>query len=454
MMNKRVYFIVGLIILLSTLIIPSQLEPDFAQAQTAPEGQVYTVQRSDSLWRLAEKYLGDGNLFPLIVEATAEAATSNPQITVISEPSLLLPGQQIWIPAEVTIANVPSEENDVVEPKVEIEPEITEAAETTSSDIPQVGEPYGHIAFSFWNNSPDRCTYEVNVIDVGACLEGSEQCQANRRIVGLNNISEPALSPEGDRLAFRGWGEPPTEDNPYFGCADPHFARHLGHTTLDATGFTGTGGFWEDSHPDWSPDGNRLVFDSGRNGDGITRLYTIYADGSSEEDLRIIGQQPSWAPDNERFVYRGCDLSGNGCGLRLGVAVPTQHWDTGENMLGSVVEDGQAAHPDWSPINDEIIYQSAINGGWDLYIVEADGSNLRQLTTDGIVKGLPVWSPDGEWIAYTTFDGVNWSLRIIRRDGTNDQGLFVYDGGIYAIPKVVEPYGVRDWLDEQISWSK
>ena len=40
------------------------------------------------------------------------------------------------------------------------------------------------------------------------------------------------------------------------------------------------------------------------------------------------------------------------------------------------------------------------------------------------------------------------------RDGRDDRLLFTYDGGFYAIPKVIEPYGPRDWLDEQISWSK
>ena len=52
------------------------------------------------------------------------------------------------------------------------------------------------------------------------------------------------------------------------------------------------------------------------------------------------------------------------------------------------------------------------------------------------------------------YDGLAWSLRIASRDGRDDRLLFTYDGGFYAIPKVVEPYGARDWLDEQISWSR
>lgn len=314
--------------------------------------------------------------------------------------------------------------------------------------------PAGHIAFSFWNNSPNRCTYEINVIDVPACLKDGAACRANRRIFVLNNVSEPALSPDGMRLAFRGWGEPTSEDSPYKDCAKPVPARYLANTTLDGTELRGTGGFWEDSHPDWSPDGKRLLFDTGRNGDGIIRIMVINPDGSGEEELRIAGQQPSWAPDNDRFVYRGCDLTGNRCGLWLGRAIPAKAWEVGINMLGPVLEEAPAAHPDWSPAGNQIVYQSPVSGNWDLYIINADGSGKRQLTSDVSIEGLPAWSPDGQWIAYLSNAGGNWGIWAIRADGSGRRQLFAYDGGIYKIPKVVEPYNARDWLDEQISWSK
>jgi Tol biopolymer transport system component len=293
------------------------------------------------------------------------------------------------------------------------------------------------------------------VIEVATCLQDAAQCQATRRIIPLNNISEPALSPDGSRLAFRAWGVPPGEDNPYADCAAAYPARLLGNTTVDGTDFMSMGGFWEDSHPDWSPNGQRLIFDTGRDGgDDLIRIMTINPDGSDEGDLRLAGQQPSWAPDNERFVYRGCDFYGNGCGLRLGLAVAVKPWETGHNLLGAVLEDPEASHPDWSPVSDEIVYQSPQSGSWDLYLINADGSNQRALTTAAGLEGLPTWSPDGQWLAYVASDGATWSLRIISREGTADRLLFNYDGGFYALPKVVEPYGPRDWLDEQISWSR
>jgi TolB protein len=219
----------------------------------------------------------------------------------------------------------------------------------------------------------------------------------------------------------------------------------MANSTLDGTEFRGTGGFYEDSHPDWSPDGNRLIFDSSRNGDGITRIYTINPDGDAEQDLRLAGQQPSWAPDNNRFVMRACDFTGNRCGLWIA--------DAAGNRLQPALEYDRAAHPDWSPLDEQIVYQSPENGSWDLFVINADGSDKRQLTDGEGIEGLPAWSPDGQWIAYLSNQGGGWQIEIIRADGTNQQLVFPFDGGIFR-PSAVEPYGVRDWIDEQISWSK
>lgn len=418
------------------LIVASYFIVPAALAQEG-DGQAYIIQADDTLWKVAEKYLGDGNRFTEIVTATNAKNATDASFLLIQDPGVIVSGAKLWIPA----AGAPPA---VAQP---VQPAAPAAA-------PQTSRPTGHIAFSFWNNSPERCTYEINIIDVPACLKDGAACQANRRVFVHNNVSEPALSPDGTRLAFRGWGEPPTEDNPYADCAKALPVRYVANTTLDGTELHGTGGFWEDSHPDWSPDGKRLLFDTGRNGDDIIRILLINADGSGEEDLRLAGQQPSWATDNERFVYRGCDVSGNRCGLWLAKAVPTKAWETGLNLLGPVLPEPEAAHPDWSPTGEQIVYQSPAGGSWDLYVINADGSGKRQLTSDAAIEGLPSWSPDGQWIAYLSDAGGNWGIWLMRADGSSQQQLFAYDGGIYKIPKVVEPYFFRDWLDEQISWSK
>jgi len=420
------------------------------------DGQAYIVQADDTLWKVAEKYLGDGNRFGEIVVATQAKRTQDASFAVIADPGLIHSGSKLWIPA----ASTPQMVAQTAEKTVSASGTVSGLTQEATSQVVIPAGLSGYIAFSFWNNASNRCTYEINVIDVVACLAGAVECQANRRIFALNNASEPALSPDGTRLAFRGWGGIPEKhrdnslDHPYYNCsAQPQAERHLGHTTLDATDYRGIGIYYEDSHPDWSPDGQRLLFDSSREGDSINRIILISADGLSEDQLRIAGQQPSWAPDNERFVYRGCDQTGNRCGLWLAKAIPVQSWDVGLNLIGPLLEEPEAAHPDWSPARDQIVYQSPVNGSWDLYIINADGSNNRQLTNGPDIEGLPTWSPDGEWVAYLSNAGGNWSVWVIRADGSQPQLLFSFDGGIFT-PKTVTPYFNRDWIDEQISWSQ
>ncbi len=423
--------------LLTTVVLTLLMSfPATAQTET---GQPYVVQHSDNLWKLAEKYLGDGNLYPKIVQVTASKATTDASFAPIGNADVIQPGQKIWIPAATDL------------------PPVSEPAPTAI--IPTSGNgPTGHIGFSFWNNAPGRCTYEINIIDVQACLQNPANCHTSRRTFTLNNASEPALSPDGEQLAFRGWGGIPDEirpgqAHPYRDCAAPQAERWLQTATPDGNNRRNMTGFFEDSHPDWSPDGQKVLFDSGRNGDGITRIMMFYADGSGEEELRIAGQQPSWAGDSDRFVYRGCDNTGNRCGLWQARAVPVKSWEAGVNIIGPVLAETDAAHPDWSSTTDTIVYQSRVDGNWNLYLIEADGSNRRQLTDDPAIEGLPVWSPDGQWVAYLSNQGDNWGIWIIGANGQKSRQLLAFDGGQFT-PLAVEPYGSRDWLDEQISWEK
>ena len=53
-------------------------------------------------------------------------------------------------------------------------------------------------------------------------------------------------------------------------------------------------------------------------------------------------------------------------------------------------------------------------GNWEIFIMNADGSNIINLTEDPLEDYSPSWSPDGKWIAYTNGNSSNYDVWIIQ----------------------------------------
>jgi dipeptidyl aminopeptidase/acylaminoacyl peptidase len=378
-------------------------------------GRSYTVQTGDTLAVLADKYLGDYKRWPEIVAATQAKHAQDPGFARIQDPGLIEPGWKLWIPGP--------------------------GAEAVTTPTPQHGggTPSGTIAFSFYNPAPCRKVYEINLVKP----DGSE-----RYIFPLDNVSEPALSPDGSRIAFRSWGT-------YRG------ARCLATSRLDGGEFQCITRFYEDANPDWTSDGQAIIFASRREDDRRWRMLTVLPDEPSAEDERdksdkketaigredrqnLYGEDPAWAPDDWRFVYRGCDPTGNRCGLWV-ITLDGK-------VIFPILEDKSASDPDWSPNAERIVFRALHDDWWDLWAINADGSGLARLTNDPAVDALPVWSPDGEWIAFLSDLGGDWGIYIMRADGSDRRLVFAFDGGTHKPPDR-DVYGPRSWADEQLSWS-
>jgi len=292
----------------------------------------------------------------------------------------------------------------------------------------QVAEPEppaGTIAFSVFNPAPDREFYEIHLIDPGGI---------DHRLFALEGVSEPALSPDGQQIAYRAWSEPTSP-------------RSLLSSNLEGDPPHRIGGFWEDAQPDWSPTEYRIIFASQREIDRRWRLYTSWGDGTNEVNLRREGKAPTFAPDGYRFAFEACDHTGNRCGLWQG--------DLDNSEYGSYpfLEDPLAQSPDWSPVDEQIVYMANSDENWDLYLVNSDGNNVRRLTSDPAVDGLPVWSPDGEWLAFLSNRGGMWGIWLYQVDtGQSRPATSLSD--VSFTPPERSPYGQRNWWDEQLSWSR
>lgn len=90
----------------------------------------------------------------------------------------------------------------------------------------------------------------------------------------------------------------------------------------------------------------------------------------------------------------------------------------GANVRQLTNADGWYYFPAWSPDGERIAYASDWDGDWDIYIMESDGSNTRRLTDFDQYDVYPDWSPDGEWLTFESNRHRNWDVYVARVDGS------------------------------------
>lgn len=82
--------------------------------------------------------------------------------------------------------------------------------------------------------------------------------------------------------------------------------------------------------------------------------------------------------------------------------------------------------PAWSPDGTQIAFSSWRNQVYSLYVMSADGGNLRQLTTSPHNDHAPAWSPDGQRLCFRRDTGdaaLNWELFVIGADGSGETNI-------------------------------
>ena len=100
--------------------------------------------------------------------------------------------------------------------------------------------------------------------------------------------------------------------------------------------------------------------------------------------------------------------------------------DDGDNQRNLTNNPGDDKDPSWSPNGKRIAFSSARNGELhDIYVMDADGGNLLNITNHPDSDWNPSWSPDGKRIAFVSnrTKDLNPDIYVMDADGGNPQNL-------------------------------
>jgi Tol biopolymer transport system component len=222
----------------------------------------------------------------------------------------------------------------------------------------------------------------------------------------------PVWSPDGTQIAYEhGTGA----DQEIF------LISALGGAPTNLTNSAGL-----DFLPRWSPDGSRIAFMSER--DGNYEIYIMNADGSGQTNLTnhlsTDGGQ-AWSPDGTKIAFQ-TQRDGNN-----EIYVMNDDGSAPAPLSNNVARD---LWPEWSPDGTAIAFASARHDSdpqgclyqlcnFEIYVMNADGSNQTRLTDHFLGDRVPRWSPDGSKVLWVRGWEGNDNALTMNADGTNQTPL-------------------------------
>jgi tricorn protease-like protein len=167
-----------------------------------------------------------------------------------------------------------------------------------------------------------------------------------------------------------------------------------------------------DRYPTWSPDGTKIAYRS--NAAGNFDIHVMNADGTGDRVIAGDGafdSEPAWSPDGQTIAF----VSERATGQREVWAVNAD----GANPR-RLTSQGANRFPSWSPDGLTISFISDRDGYEQLYAMSADGSNQRRMLVSHHSDRYPVYSPDGGQVAFRSSNiRAQQAIFLMNADGTN-----------------------------------
>ncbi len=217
------------------------------------------------------------------------------------------------------------------------------------------------------------------------------------------NEENPAWSPDG-RIAYAvfrsgDWDIVITRPNQYQTQRVSNIGQSMNTSASEHT-------------PRWSPDGSQIAYLVG--GQFFSELAVADATGNHARILtsgmQIVRDEYDWSPDGAYIIFT-TQRDGNYEIYRVNVSNGA--------IINLSRHPGEDFSPKWSPHGDRIAFISSRNGGLNLFLMTADGVDIQQLTAANHRPATLIWSPDAQWLVYTAIPqfGFNRQLYIVSADG-------------------------------------
>jgi dipeptidyl aminopeptidase/acylaminoacyl peptidase len=273
----------------------------------------------------------------------------------------------------------------------------------------------GRIAFTTFESSADPAAGDIWTMSP----DGSNKLQA---VFDPGHDAQSDWSPDGTKIVFRS-----RHNNQYevsivdFTVLDPATGRPRVVELPKAPDGT------QSSLPAWFPDGTALLYRR-TNGPETTRsdIWAMNLDGTNRRPVAVLPQDqfyPSYSPDKSKLLFATvAPPSGRSVQVMdVATGVVTTLFDYSAQSFDSA--------PAWSPDGRQIAFESNLDGDMEIFVMNADGSNVRQITHNSLWDEGPAWSPDGTKLAFSRgADDLHLDIWTMNVDGSDAKQLTTYPG--------------------------
>jgi len=181
----------------------------------------------------------------------------------------------------------------------------------------------------------------------------------------------------------------------------------------------------EDQDPTCLNKSKRIGFVRTQKDSERSDLYSMDTKGN---DIQKIYQDrylwiayPDWSPNEKNIVasaIRKCDETSISCTYDIYVMNAD-----GTDLARFMNSNTSYWVPRWSPDGRKIAYASDEDGDSEVYVMDKDGSNIEKLTNNSGFDGYPNWSPDGKKILFVSDRDGDWNLYLMNGDGSDPNAL-------------------------------